>query len=218
MNEHPQFLELCAVIDKLLGPDGCPWDKKQTLQTLKASVLEETCELIDAIEENEAEQMADELGDLFFNVIFLAKVAAKEGHFTLNDSLSKIIHKLITRHPHVFGNGPTLFTDHEVIIQWEEIKKKEKGHAKRTSLMDGIPKALPSLSRAEKMIVKMKKANYRQPEHDHQKEMTEEMLGEKLFKLVAEGNRHGLNAELALRKSCISKEKAFRQWEQNTPQ
>lgn len=215
MSEHPQFQQLCDIIDHLLGPEGCPWDRKQTLLTLRQSVLEETCELIDAIEEKEAEQMADELGDLLCNVIFLAKVATKEGHFTLNDSLSKIIHKLISRHPHIFDNAPTLSTEHEVVAQWEEIKKKEKGHAKRTSSMDGIPKALSSLFRANKMIAKMKKAKYTEAmsTHDNKNKMTEEILGEKLFELVAEGDTHGLNAELALRKVCMKKEKTFRQWE-----
>lgn len=216
MNEQSQFLQLCTIIDTLLGPEGCPWDKKQTLDTLRESVLDETCELIDAIEEKDAEQMADELGDLLLNVIFLARVAAKEGHFVLGDSLAKVINKLISRHPHIFGNGPTLSSAEEVASQWDAIKRQEKGHAKRTSAMDDLPKALPALFRAKKMIGKMKKAKYQLV--GSSSEITEKDLGEKLFQLAIEGESCGLNAELALKKICAEKEKAFRDWEASQKQ
>lgn len=216
MKDHTQFTELVSIIDHLLGPEGCPWDKKQTIRTLRHSVLEETCELIDAIEEEQAEQMADELGDLLLNVVLLAKVAAKEGHFTLEDALEKINKKLIYRHPHVFGTGQKLTGDQEVLAQWEELKKKEKIPGARKSRLDGIPKSLPSLQRAQKMISKMVKAHYTPQEEEVEAlPTTEKALGEKLFQLLQHAQKQGLHAELALRRTCTLKEKAFRTWEKS---
>lgn len=203
-----RFLQLCSILDTLLGPNGCPWDKKQTLDTLKKHVLEETCELIDALQENNSQGMKEELGDLMLNVVLFAKVAAKEGHFTLDDALDAINEKLIRRHPHIFGDAKALESAEEVLSQWEAIKKEEKGE--RTSVMDSIPKSLPSLEIAHKMITKMKKVGY----SSETVAMSEdEEFGEKLFELVEQAQSRGIHAELALRKVCKKKEIAFRKQE-----
>jgi tetrapyrrole methylase family protein/MazG family protein len=201
-----RFIELCSILDTLLGPNGCPWDKEQTLQSLKQYVLEETCELIDAINEENSEGMKEELGDLFFNVVFLAKVAAKEGHFTLEETLQTISEKLIRRHPHIFGSGPALDSAEEVLVQWQEIKKQEiKKQEKKApqSAVDNIPKSLPALERARMLYKKMKKAGYTAS-------LSQESLGEKLFMMAVDDNE---NAELELRKVCQEKENGFREWE-----
>lgn len=100
-----EFDELIEIIDRLLGPDGCPWDKEQTLQSLRSSVLEEVCEVIEAIDLNDNAHIKEELGDLFFNTIFLCKIAEKEKRFTVTEILKELNEKLIRRHPHVFGES-----------------------------------------------------------------------------------------------------------------
>ena len=203
-----RFLQLCSILDTLLGPNGCPWDKKQTLETLKKHVLEETCELIDALQENNSQGMKEELGDLMLNVVLFAKVAAKEGHFTLDDALDTINEKLIRRHPHIFGDAKALESAEEVLYQWEAIKKQEKGE--RSSVMDSIPKSLPSLEIAHKMISKMKKAGYTP---DEVATSDDERIGWELFTLAQNAESKGVHAELALRKVCKKIEAAFRQQE-----
>jgi len=199
------FTQLCEILDTLLGPNGCPWDQKQTLQTLRQYVLEETCEVIDAICDHDIESLKEELGDLFFNVIFLAKVAAKEGHFTLEETLKGISDKLIRRHPHIFSTGKKLTTPDEVLKQWEAIKKEEKKST--NSEVSGIPKSLPALSRAQKLLSKMQKADVADEEITANSE--EDQIGQKLFSVVAEAKRLGVDPEAALRKVTLQKEKKF---------
>jgi tetrapyrrole methylase family protein / MazG family protein len=201
-----KFLHLCAILDTLLGPNGCPWDKEQTLDTLRQYVLEETCELIDAIHQKDSEGMKEELGDLFFNVIFLAKVAAKEGHFTLDDTLDAISDKLIRRHPHIFGDSPQLDTAEAVLEQWQEIKKREREKPK--SAMDSIPKSLPALERARLIAKKIEKSGF---SFDAVEAATEEeRIGLELFERAGELEKKGIHAEFALQKVCLAKEKAYR--------
>ena len=204
-----QFEELCSILDTLLGPNGCPWDKEQTLETLRTYVLEEVCELIDALHERDMQNIKEELGDLFFTVVFLAKVAAKEGHFTLEDALQAINEKLIRRHPHIFGSAGSLDTSEQVLAQWEVIKKQEK--TTRKSALDAVSKSLPSLERVYKMLSRMKKAGF-VPELVVGQD-PEELLGQKLFVLAKEAADQGLHAELALRKVCQQVENAFLEWE-----
>jgi len=218
MNEEQLFSKLCHIIDRLLGPGGCPWDQKQTLETLRHSVLEETCELIDSIEDKNSQGMTEELGDLMLNVVFLAKVAAKEGHFTLKDSLEAVTEKLIYRHPHVFGKGEKIDTVDQLVEQWEELKKKEKAGQAKKSEMDSIPKSLPSLARAQKMIKKMSRTKFEIPQNCQELSwddpaLTEEALGQWLFDAIRQANAKGLDAELALRRACTLHEQAFRTWE-----
>lgn len=207
------FDEFNAILDKLLSPEGCPWDREQTLQTLRSTVLEETCELIEAINLNDNRHIAEELGDLFLNALFFCKMGEKEGRFTTESVLKNTSEKLIRRHPHVFGD--THVADSEgVITQWEKIKQAEAHHNYRKSALDGIPKELPALARAFKMLKKMAKAKYDQlPAATGQKFSDEEALGEALFALVSDAQHQGLDAEQALRKCLAKREKEFRDWE-----
>ncbi len=213
MNEQELFAKLSHVLDTLLGPGGCSWDQKQTLDTLRQSVLEETCELIDTIEARDSTKMNEELGDLLFNVIFLAKVAAKEGHFTLGDTLQVLIDKLIYRHPHVFGGGEKMENVEEIVEQWEALKKKEREKTNTKSMLDGIPKTLPSLARAQKIIGKMKRAKIHDAIGEPCDLTNEEELGKVLYEIVRKAEENGLDAELALRKQCNIKEAKVRAWE-----
>ncbi len=124
MEDKTGFARLMAIIDRLLGPDGCPWDKKQTVSSLSHMLLEEMHEVIDDIEERE--KLADELGDVWMTLLMLTKAAEREGRFRWNYPLSKAAEKLIRRHPHVFEEQKNL-TSEEVEKQWIELKKREKG-------------------------------------------------------------------------------------------
>jgi tetrapyrrole methylase family protein/MazG family protein len=204
-----KFLQLCSILDTLLGPNGCPWDKKQTLDSLRQYVLEETCELIDAIGDKNIEGMKEELGDLLFNVIFLAKVAANEGHFTLDDTIDTISDKLIRRHPHIFGDGPHLDTPEAVLAQWQEIKQQERVIPK--SAMDSIPKSLPALERARLIAKKVEKASFAL---DVSLDSSQEVrVGNELFQKVVDAEKEGIHAEFALQKLCLAMEKAYRNQE-----
>lgn len=206
-----EFTKLNAIIDRLLGPDGCPWDREQTLESSRGALIEEAFEVLEAIDLNEAENLKEELGDLFFNVIFLCKLAEKEGHFNMQKVLNAISEKLIRRHPHVFGDTKVQNTE-EVRHQWEAIKKEEKGKQSRTSLLDGIPKDLPSLFRAEKMLKKFQKTDY-----DWQKAIAstskEDQAGKELLELIQKELEKGIESEAALRKLLSQLDKDFRRWE-----
>lgn len=206
------FKKLLEVGKTLMGPNGCVWDREQTLVSLRASVLEEACEVIEAIDNEDDENLAEELGDLLYQVVFLSMVAEKEQRFSLQGIITLIYEKLIHRHPHVFGDVE-LETAEEVLKQWEEIKMKEK--SERTSLLDGIPKGLPSLARAFKIAKKMKKVSYATDEIVDEEPLfeTEEELGELLWKVVKMAKKKNLNPESALRKVLAFKEEAFRDWE-----
>jgi tetrapyrrole methylase family protein / MazG family protein len=119
-----EFKSLTDTLKRLLAPDGCPWDREQTMQTMRHLLVEETYEVIEAINLNDNRQMEEELGDLLFNVVFLCMLAEKEKRFTLQDALKHVVAKLVRRHPHIFGEVK-LKTSEEVLKQWNEIKQNE---------------------------------------------------------------------------------------------
>lgn len=135
---------------RLRGPGGCPWDHEQTLESLRGFVLEETYEVLDAIDRGDHDALRGEIGDLLFEGVFLAQIGADEGWFTVDESLRAVAAKLIRRHPHVFGTkARRVRTANQVVEQWEAIKTREQKEAGgRRSLLSGIPKTLPSLLRA----------------------------------------------------------------------
>lgn len=196
-----EFEELLKVADILLGPEGCPWDREQTVVSIREAVLEEACEVIEAIDEGSNEDLIEELGDLLYIVLFFCKLAQQEKRFELDAPIRSIREKLINRHPHVFGDVKGLDTE-GVVQQWEEIKKVEKSH--RESVLDGIPVGLPALARAYKVAGKMKCTE----EHDLFE--TEEELGALLWKIVCQARARKLNPEMALRKEMVNQERDFR--------
>ncbi len=167
--------------------------------------------MVDAINENDNKKICEELGDLLFLTSFCGKLAEKEKRFDLDAVLDDITTKLIRRHPHVFGNT-TIEDSEQVVKQWEKIKSEEQAHAHRTSLLDGIPQALPALSRAQKMVKKMHKAHYSLPA-PAKTENAEESLGFALLELVKEAQKAGIDAEVALRNVLATHEQKFRAWE-----
>jgi MazG family protein len=145
-----KFQKLVDVMARLRAPGGCPWDRKQTFDTIKPYLLEETYEVMDAIDRSDWSGLAEELGDLLLQPVFFAEMAAEQGLFTIADSLDAINQKLIRRHPHVFGDA-SAETPEDVKQRWEEIKKQEKGEKPSASVLDSVPRNLPALMEAEKI-------------------------------------------------------------------
>ena len=159
MKKQPAINDLLKVMAKLRSPTGCPWDREQSHLTLRRHAIEEVYELIDAIEARDDIEMAEELGDLLLQVVFHCQLARERGAFDFEKVTRHLVDKLIRRHPHVFGTTKVKNVD-EVWANWEKIKKAEKDgtHLERKSALDGIPKHLPALLRAEKLLKKAKKA------------------------------------------------------------
>lgn len=214
MNEIDEFKHLIDIIDRLLGPGGCPWDREQTLRSLRSDLIEEASEVVEAIDLNESHHIQEELGDLLFVTLFLCRIAEKEKHCNMTDALRDINEKLIRRHPHVFGDVK-IDNSAAVLEQWGEIKRKEKGKAHRKSAVDGIPKQLPALARSQKMLKKMRKANYFRQATLISSDLFEDesSLGEVLLDIAGLAAEKGINAEHALRKALTGSEKQFRAFE-----
>ncbi len=145
-----KFEGLVDIIAALRSENGCPWDRAQTHETLKPTLIEETYEVIEAIDAHVPAKLKEELGDLLLNVMLQAQIADESRHFNVDDVIEAITEKLIRRHPHVFGNVEA--DDEETVIKnWEEIKRQERGYEDRHSVLDGIPDAMPALYKAQKL-------------------------------------------------------------------
>lgn len=140
--------ELVRIMAALRAPDGCPWDREQTLSSLRPFLLEETYEALAALDHGDMAGLREELGDLLFEIVFLARLAEEGGHFTIADAAADVAAKLVRRHPHVFGNEPRLTKAGEVVGKWEEMKAKEGKEGKGKTLLAGVPVTLPALLRA----------------------------------------------------------------------
>lgn len=147
-----EFTRLVGIMARLRAPDGCPWDREQTLDTLKKYVLEETYELLDALDRHDHDALREELGDFLLEAVFVAQIESEAGRFSIADALGTVADKLVRRHPHIFqrdAGEPALDTAAQVRARWEEIKSAERGGAvKPKTLLSGIPATLPSLLRA----------------------------------------------------------------------
>jgi tetrapyrrole methylase family protein/MazG family protein len=207
-----RLLELVRVMARLRGPDGCPWDREQTHETLVKYLLDETYELIEAIESGEPGHIAEELGDLLLQVVFHAQMAADAGTFDVDDVAGGIVTKLITRHPHVFGDVEVEGAS-EVVANWEVIKDHEKG---RTSVLEGVPEALPALAYATKIQKRAAKLGFdwedpKGPADKVREELgeieraspedLEAEIGDLIFVAVALARAHGVDPETALRRT-----------------
>jgi len=204
--------DLLTVMAALRSPEGCPWDKEQTHMSLRMHAVEEVYELIDAIEAGDDHEMLEELGDLLLQVIFHSQLAKERGAFDFETVARAMSEKLLRRHPHVFGNTEVKTVD-GVWAQWEQIKKEEKQgtHRERTSVLDGIPKHLPALMRAEKLIKKARKATLL--EQKRSGKMSPTKLGKELYRLAEYAQRQGWSAEDILRAELKNKEQKWRKKE-----
>jgi MazG family protein len=210
MKKPPAIDDLLKVMATLRSPKGCPWDREQDHQSLRWHAVEEVYELLDAIEARDDHELEEELGDLLLQVVFHCQLARERGAFDFDKVARRITDKLIRRHPHVFGNVKVRNVD-QVWTNWEKIKRAEKHgtrHA-RASALDGIPKHLPALLRAEKLLKKARKAKLI-PEKMPRARRTKKKLAEALFALAQFAQREGWSAEELLRSEIQQREKRLR--------
>jgi MazG family protein len=219
MTESPGslFERLLDIMSQLRGSGGCPWDREQTRESLKPYLIEEAYEFLEAIDERDVGSMKEELGDLLFQTIFHAQIAAERREFAMADVLGGLIEKMVSRHPHVFGNA-TVGTPNEALAQWEAIKGREAERVGRPrSVVDGVPRALPALIRAQRLQSKAARVQFDWPNARAAWEKVEEEtreavdalstgdaehfkeeLGDLLFALVNVARLSSIDAEDAL--------------------
>jgi tetrapyrrole methylase family protein / MazG family protein len=232
VSEHP-FERLVGVMKTLLGPDGCPWDREQTPETLKPHLIEEIYEACESIDQGDQEGLREELGDVLMHVVFLSLLAEKSGHFALPEVIDGISDKLIRRHPHVFGDEERIEGADAVLHRWEAIKAQEREEkSERTSRLDGVPRAMPALLKAHRLQEKAAKAGFdwddvadvRAKIHEEIDEFEEEVAsgdpgrmeeeyGDLLFAIVNLGRWRRINSESALQLTNQKFTRRFRQIE-----
>lgn len=160
LNNKKDFNDLLEIIEVLRSEDGCPWDREQTHKSLEKALIEESYEVIDAIDQDDDNSLIEELGDVLLQVVFHASIGKEDGYFDISDVIKGICDKMISRHPHIFKKSINLNSSEEVLVKWDELKKKEKGYNSITEEMIGITKGLPSLLRAHKVQEKAKKVGF----------------------------------------------------------
>ncbi|MSQ37846.1 MAG: MazG family protein [Chloroflexi bacterium] len=206
--------DLRRLSERLRAPDGCPWDREQTHRSLRPHLLEESYEALEALDAGDDDRLADELGDLLFQIVIHAEIAREAGAFDLAEVERRIVAKLIRRHPHVFADRPI---EGDLLAQWERIKRGEReahagaattarsaseapGGETPRSLLDGIPKALPALFAAERLQERAARVHLVPPRVQLPLDVDDEaFLGDVLFDLVADARDRGFDAETALR-------------------
>lgn len=209
-----QFSTLVAIIARLRGPGGCPWDKKQNHKSLRDSLLEECYEVLEALDDGDSQRLLVELGDLLMQVVFHAQIASETGEFELDDVTKSITTKLTRRHPHVFGSVNVRDAD-EVLVNWEELKKDER--QEDASMLDGVPRAMPSLAYSQEIQGRVARVGFDWQEDagvidklaeevgEFKRAPTEEQreaeFGDLLFTLANIARRWGIDLESALRQA-----------------
>lgn len=218
-------------MQRLLAPDGCPWDREQTFETVRKYVLEEACEVVDAIDRGDLDELKEELGDLLLQVVFLGELARARGAFGPDDVVVGIVDKLVRRHPHVFGDVAIEGEGaaERVLENWEKIKAGERlGKADKRGVLDSVPRSLPALVRAQRIGEKVRRVGFDWPDPtgprakvDEElsefdaavasgaREAMESELGDVLYALVNVARHHGLDAEAALRVTMRKFERRF---------
>jgi MazG family protein len=183
--------DLVNVMERLLAPDGCPWDREQTLETLRSYLVEETYEVLEAMETGTAADHKEELGDLLFQIVFQSAIRQRAGEFDVDDVVAGIADKLRRRHPHVFGDGQKLESSEAVLDQWSKLKEQEK--PRRT--LDGVPVHLPALTRALRLGERAAAVGFDWPDVAGARAKVSEELDE-LDRAVTEGDRERMESEL----------------------
>ncbi|MBI5058498.1 nucleoside triphosphate pyrophosphohydrolase [candidate division KSB1 bacterium] len=223
-NPGDEFLRLIEIMRRLRAPDGCPWDREQTHESLRPYLIEETYEVLDSIDRRHYEELKKELGDLLLHIVFHAQLAAEEQLFDVKDVLHEINDKLVRRHPHVFADGKVNSAD-DVLKQWEQLKLKEKA---KPRLLDGVPKAQPALNRAYRVQEKAAGVGFDWPDvkpvwqklreeidelelevNAGDRGRMEHEFGDLLFSMVNLGRKLRLSPEAALRTSIESFTRRF---------
>ncbi|MFA5316327.1 MAG: nucleoside triphosphate pyrophosphohydrolase [Dehalococcoidales bacterium] len=208
------FQELVGIIARLRAPDGCPWDRKQTHESLREGLMEECYEVLAAIDEQDMLKLKEELGDLLLHVIFQAQIAAEDGDFTLAGVLDGINRKLTSRHPHVFASGEAQDAD-QVAVKWEELKREERGQD--ASVLASVPRQMPALAYSQSVqgrvarlgfdwenvggVIEKLAEEVSEFQNAADQEQREAEFGDMLFTLVNVGRRLGISSETALREA-----------------
>jgi tetrapyrrole methylase family protein/MazG family protein len=211
--------DFIEIMKTLRGPNGCPWDREQSHESLKKSFIEETYEVLEAIDLKRPDKLCEELGDVLLQVVFHAIIAEEEGHFTIHDVIDGVSKKMVHRHEHVFGKGHAETAD-DVIDLWDKVKKKEKGAGTQTEILKDIPSILPALIRSYKVQEKAAKVGFdwddvkdawkkveeekdelQQAYESMDMQKTEEELGDLLFAIVNVSRFLKIEPELALTKT-----------------
>ena len=203
-----EFDSLVETLRVLHGPRGCPWNQKQTLQDLPPYLIEEVYELVEAIQKKDPVDVLEELGDLFYLAVFCSITAEDCYHNTLPEILEKVRQKIQSRHDHVFGDTK-VETLEEVADLWEKMKKKEK--VQRQSMLDGIPKNLPALTKARKLSERMRRANFPSSLSQFAEEQPPEVST--ILKIIEKSN---VDLEVAIHNVLWEVESSFRKWEANS--
>jgi tetrapyrrole methylase family protein/MazG family protein/ATP diphosphatase len=191
LQDGATLTRLVGVMQRLLAPDGCPWDREQSYESLRKYVLEEACEVIDAIESGNADAIREELGDLLLQVVFLAEIGRSQDAFAIDDVVTGIVDKLVSRHPHVFGDT-IASSSGEVLSNWEKLKAKEK---QGRGVLEGVPRSLPALNRAQRVGEKVARVGFDwQNVVGSRAKVTEEL--EELDQAVASGDAGAIEEEL----------------------
>jgi MazG family protein len=203
---------LLRVMARLRAPDGCPWDREQDHRSIRWHAVEEVYELLDAIEAGDDVEMEEELGDLLLQVVFHCQLAKERSVFDFEAVTRRLTEKLVRRHPHVFGDFRAKNVD-QVWANWEKIKRAEKHGTKhaRPSVLDGIPKHLPALLRAEKLLKKARRAKL--TEEKPSRRLTRAQVSRELFELAKAAQAKGWSAEELLRVETGKRERAWRRLE-----
>lgn len=218
------LLDLVDVLRRLRAPGGCPWDRDQTADSLKPYLLEETYEVLEALDQGDTQDICEELGDLLLQVVFLAQIYTEQELFTIEDVARSITDKLIRRHPHVFAGTP--FSNMEELdAQWERIKQSEKNKRSISKNRSATTRNLPALARGQKLAVRHPHilADEQNPVHDElgtsahiPPEQREKFLGHALFRLVRLGSDWGIDCEQALRRFLDEQERKLLPHEEQT--
>lgn len=191
LQDGTTLTRLVGVMQRLLSPDGCPWDREQSFESMRRYVLEEACEVIDAVDGGDRKALQEELGDLLLQVVFLAELARREGAFAIDDVVAGIVEKLVTRHPHVFGDMDAKTAD-EVLSNWEKLKAQEK---KGRGILGGVPRSLPALNRAQRIGEKVHRVGFDWADARGSREKVKEELSE-LDRAIESGDPDAVEEEM----------------------
>ena len=187
------FDDLVQLMTRLRGPDGCPWDRKQTLPDLKPYVIEEAYEVVDAIDRNDRAALLEEIGDFLLEAVFITEITREEGTFDVYDSITAIHDKLVRRHPHVFGDVEAKDAE-QVLVNWEKLKQDER-KAENKSLLAGIPQAMPALLKASRLTEKASRVGFDWQHTDDVFDKLDEEIGE-LREAIASGDAAHVHEEI----------------------
>jgi len=212
------FDELVALMTTLRGPEGCPWDRKQTFESLKPFIVEEAYEVVDAIDRGDRHALAEELGDFLLQAVFVAELAREEGSFDIGDVITTIHEKLVRRHPHVFGDVEAKDAE-QVLVNWEKLKNEER-KAENKSVLAGVPQSLPALLKASRLTEKAARVGFdwrraedvfakieeeagelREAVDAKDQQKVHDEVGDLLFSIANIARKLGVNAEEALQSS-----------------